>query len=99
MGFGVRTFAYDCQAELDKILEVTGQARDLDLILRVGVSNQGAEMPIDGKFGASHHDVPALLMAARPNARKLGMSFHPGSQCMDPYAWSVHMDSLSRLII
>lgn len=97
--FGVRTFAFDCRAELTKILEATGQAKDLDLVLRVAVSNQGAEMPIDGKFGASHDDVPGLLMAARPLVRKLGVSFHPGSQCMDPYAWAVHMDALSRLII
>ena len=96
--FGVRTFVFDCDAELQKILQVTGHAKDLNLVLRVAVSNQGAEMPIDGKFGAFHYDVPHLLRAARPVSAKLGLCFHPGSQCMDPYAWAVHMDTLSRVI-
>jgi len=34
--FGVRTFAFDALEELDKILDVTGQAKDLNLIVRRG---------------------------------------------------------------
>lgn len=96
--FGVRTFVFDCEEELAKIMASTGHAKDLNLVLRVAVSNKGAELPIDGKFGAHHDDVPALLVAARPVANRLGMSFHPGSQCMDPYAWAFHCDALSHLI-
>ena len=96
--FGIRTFVFDCEAELDKILDTTARAKDLTLILRVGVSNQGAEMPIDGKFGAPHYDVPRLLKLVRPLSARLGLCFHPGSQCMDPFAWAVHMDTLSRYI-
>ena len=35
---GVRTFSLDCQEELDKILDATGQAQDLNLIVRMAVS-------------------------------------------------------------
>ena len=97
--FGVRTFVLDCEDELDKILDTTGHASDLTLVIRVGVSNQGAEMPIDGKFGAAPSVVPDLLIQTRPHAERLGLCFHPGSQCMDPLAWSVHCDTLSRLIV
>lgn len=97
--FGIRTFVFDCVAELNKILEETDHADDLTLFIRVGVSNQGAELPIDGKFGAPHADVVTLLKASRPLADRIGLCFHPGSQCMDPYAWSVHCEALSRMII
>lgn len=97
--FGIRTFAFDCETELNKILDETGYARDLTLCIRVAVSNQGAELPIDGKFGASHAATVDLLKKARPQVESLGLSFHPGSQCMDPYAWSVHCEALSRMII
>ncbi|MAI89963.1 type III PLP-dependent enzyme [Ponticaulis sp.] len=96
--FGIRTFAYDCEAELEKIFTATGNAKDLTLILRVAVSNQGAEMPIDGKFGATAFETPTLLRDARSRVERLGVSFHPGSQCMDPFAWSAHCELLSRLI-
>lgn len=97
--YGVRTFSFDCMEEAEKIFAATGEAEDLTLVLRVAVSNQGAEMPIDGKFGANATDTPDILRAVRPYVERLGMSFHPGSQCMDPYAWSVHCEHLSRLIL
>ncbi len=96
---GIRTFVLDCDAELDKILQETGHASDLTLVIRVGVSNKGAELPIDGKFGASLSQTVDLLQLCRPVAERLGMSFHPGSQCMDPLAWSHHCETLSRLIV
>ena len=96
--FGVRTFSLDCEAEFDKIMDETENARDLTLIIRAAVSNQGAELPIDGKFGASPAQMITLLRRARPIVEELGLSFHPGSQCMDPYAWSVHCEQLSRVI-
>ena len=97
--YGVRIFSFDCMDEFEKILAATGEASDLTLVLRISVSNQGAEMPIDGKFGASAMETPDILRDVRPYVERLGVSFHPGSQCMDPYAWSVHCEHLSRLIL
>ncbi len=90
--YGVRIFAFDCMAELDKILEATGFARDLTLIARMAVSNSSAELPIDGKFGASPAQMVQLLRTARSMTSRLGVSFHVGSQCMDPDAWRVSME-------
>lgn len=97
--FGIRTFVFDCADEFDKIRQETDYASDLNLVARLAVSNQGAELPIDGKFGATTTELVKLLKLARPVARKLGVCFHPGSQCMDPYAWSVHCETLSRIIV
>ncbi|WP_420430922.1 type III PLP-dependent enzyme [Hyphobacterium sp.] len=95
---GVRIFALDCEDELDKIVAETGNADDLILIVRLGVSNAGAVLPLAGKFGASTFDAPALIEKARHVAFELGVSFHVGSQCMDPMAYRQAMLEASRLI-
>ncbi len=82
---GVRHFAFDCAAELGKILVETNDAQDLHLHLRLALPKGGsASMPLDGKYGAIYKDAIGLLRAARPVAHKLGVCFHVGSQCMDP---------------
>lgn len=82
---GVRHFAFDCAAELGKILVETNDAPDLHLHLRLALPKGGsASMPLEGKFGARYNDAVDLLRAARPVSHKLGVCFHVGSQCMDP---------------
>lgn len=82
---GVRHFAFDCAAELGKILVETKDAQDLHLHLRLALPKGGsASMPLDGKYGATFDESIELLRAARPVAAKLGVCFHVGSQCMDP---------------
>lgn len=95
---GVRVFALDCEAELDKILEETNGAGDLTLIVRIAVDNSGAVLPLAGKFGASAFDAPQLLARARPIAERLGVSFHVGSQCMAPDAFRAAMAECSHFI-
>ncbi|NVJ96951.1 MAG: type III PLP-dependent enzyme [Alphaproteobacteria bacterium] len=85
---GVRAFAFDHMDELNKILEETGFAEDLELFLRLGVSAKGAAYELSGKFGAPLDMAPMLLVRARQVARRLGISFHVGSQCMRPGAFS-----------
>ena len=80
---GVRDMAFDCAAELDKILEETSHAADLNLHLRLTVPSGGAVMPLEGKFGATRGEAIDLLRLARPHTAHLGLSFHVGSQCMD----------------
>ena len=82
---GVRQFAFDCAAELGKILVESQDARDLHLHLRLALPTGGsASMPLDGKYGAGFDEAVELLRAARPVAAKLGVCFHVGSQSMDP---------------
>jgi ornithine decarboxylase len=95
----VRIFVLDCEAELAKIVEETKGARDLTLVVRLAVSNTAASLPLTGKFGAAMADAPALLRAVRGHADELGVSFHVGSQCMDPVAYRMAMDQASRAII
>jgi ornithine decarboxylase len=98
--YGVRTFSLDCQDELDKILDATGHARDLDLIVRLGVQTDGAAYSLSGKFGVSVDEAPALLLAARrATEERMGVAFHVGSQCMRPTAYQAAMAQASRALV
>ena len=50
--YGIKTFALDTKDELIKIIESTGNAKDLELFVRVSVSNEHAEIDLSKKFGA-----------------------------------------------
>jgi ornithine decarboxylase len=84
---GVRDFVIDSEAELAKLLAETGGGRDLGIIIRLALPKGGAVMDLSGKFGAEPAAAAALLRAARPHAAKLGVSFHVGSQCLEPAAY------------
>jgi len=83
----VRDFVLDSADELEKILQETGGAADLGLVVRLAMPKGGAVYDLSGKFGASLEEAVALLRAARPHAVRLGLSFHVGSQCLDPAAY------------
>jgi ornithine decarboxylase len=98
--FGVRTFALDTHEELAKIVEATGGADDLNLIVRLAVETSGAEYALAGKFGVAAQDAPALLLAARRATQELmGVSFHVGSQCLRPSAYQAAMAQASRSLV
>jgi len=87
---GVRDFVIDSLDELTKIrteIAATGVAGDLGLIVRLALPRGGAKLDLSGKFGAAPDLAASLLRVARPVASVLGVSFHVGSQCMDPLAW------------
>ena len=97
---GVKTFSFDTHEELAKILDATGQAKDLNLIVRMGVQAEGAAYSLSGKFGVEMHNAPALLLAARRATQDLmGVSFHVGSQCMRPTAFQAAMAQASRALV
>ncbi|MBI1339779.1 type III PLP-dependent enzyme [bacterium] len=96
---GVRIFVLDCEAELRKIVEATNGAGDLTLVVRLAVSNEDAGLPLKHKFGASAAEAPSLLQAVRRHADQLGVSFHVGSQCMNPGAYRRAMADASRVIL
>jgi ornithine decarboxylase len=97
---GVKTFSFDTEEELAKILEATGGAKDLNLIVRLAVDASGAAYSLSGKFGVEPRDAPPLLLAARRATQDLmGVSFHVGSQCMRPSAFQAAMAQASRALV
>jgi ornithine decarboxylase len=96
---GVRTFALDSEAELDKILAATGNAKDLTLMVRVACPSTYSEISLEGKFGAAWDLAPALIRRARQVADTLGISFHVGSQMMCPVGYGQVLRSVSQQIV
>ncbi|MBP2298501.1 type III PLP-dependent enzyme [Azospirillum picis] len=85
--YGVRDFVLDSREELDKILEETDGAADLGLVVRLALPKGNAVYDLSGKFGAAMTDAIDLLRAVRAVASKVGLSFHVGSQMLDPSAY------------
>ena len=98
--YGVRTFSLDTHEELQKILDATGGAKDLNLMVRLAVQAEGAAYSLSGKFGVGVAEAPALLLAARRATDELmGVAFHVGSQCMRPTAYQAAMAQASRALV
>ena len=96
--FGVRNFALDNKDELRKILDATNQAKDLNLFVRITVSNEHAEIDLSRKFGASPSEALGLVRLCREHSKKLGISFHVGSQCMHKISYSKGILEIGNLI-
>jgi len=97
--FGIRSFAFDSEEELEKVVAETGGATDLNLFLRVACPNTHSLIPLEGKFGVSSADAPALLLRARQVARRLGITFHVGSQAVVPAAFGEALRQIGQLIV
>ena len=97
--FGVRTFALDTEAELEKIAAATGNATDLTLVVRVACPSTYSEISLEGKFGAPWNEVPDLIRRTRQQAELLGISFHVGSQMMCPLGYGQALRNVSQQIV
>ncbi len=84
----VRDFVLDSAEELAKILEETGSGEGIGLVVRLALPKGNAVYDLSGKFGAEPAAAVELLRAARSHAAKLGVSFHVGSQCLEPAAYA-----------
>jgi ornithine decarboxylase len=99
--YGVRDFALDSVNEFFKLrreIAATGVAGELGLIVRIALPKGEAVLDLSGKFGAAPAQAVALLRAARPHAARLGISFHVGSQCLDPLAWRRALTMVDEVI-
>lgn len=83
---GVEYYAYDCEMEIDKLSEL---APGVKVYLRIVVDNSGSEWPLSNKFGADPSRALELLKyAKRSRVVPCGITFHVGSQCLNPLNWS-----------
>jgi ornithine decarboxylase len=96
--YGVKTFSLDTKDELIKIIESTNNAKDLELFVRVAVSNEHAEIDLSKKFGALNSEAAGLLRLVKQHAKKIGLSFHVGSQCMHPISYSKGINEIGNII-
>lgn len=82
---GVRWFAVDSVAEVEKLYRLAPKS---SLYLRISVSNQGSAWPLEGKFGVIGREAEAVMDACLQWSMDLaGVTFHVGSQCLNPDNW------------
>ena len=96
--YNVKDFALDTKDELLKILEATNNAKDLNLYVRVSISNEHAEIDLSRKFGASPSEALGLLRLCKEHGAKVGLSFHVGSQCMHKISFSKGIAEIGKII-
>ena len=70
--YGVKNFALDNKDELRKILDATNHAKDLNLFVRIAISNEHAEIDLSRKFGAVPSEALGLVRLCKENSKKLG---------------------------
>ena len=95
---GIKKFSLDTKEELIKIIESTNHAKDLELLVRVAVSNEHAEIDLSKKFGAISSEATGLLRLTKQYAKKIGLSFHVGSQCMHPISYAKGISEIVNII-
>lgn len=84
---GVRLFAFDSEAELEKLAEA---APGSSVFCRIITCNGGADWPLSKKFGCEIDMARDLLLKARDlGLDPYGISFHVGSQQTDPAQWDI----------
>jgi len=92
---GVRTFAFDSRAEVDKLVKL---APSCEAVVRLAVPNEGSDWPLSGKFGVEFGPAVELLAYAKVKGLKaVGVNFHVGSQCTNLYAWDTAIGLAAKL--
>jgi ornithine decarboxylase len=94
-GRGVRLFAFDSEAELEKLAVAAPGAT---VFCRLLVDGAGAEWPLSKKFGCSFAMAKALLLKAKTlGLDAAGVSFHIGSQQTDLGQWDRVLAAVAAL--
>ena len=96
--YSVKDFALDTKEELQKILESTNYAKDLNLYIRIAISNEFAEIDLSRKFGALPSEALGLVRLCKQHGKKIGISFHVGSQCMHKISFSKGIKEIGNII-
>ena len=96
--YNVKDFALDTKDELLKILDETNNAKDLNLYVRVSISNEHAEIDLSRKFGATSSEALGLLRLCKAHAKRVGLSLHVGSQCMHKISFAKGINEIGKII-
>ncbi|MER2605208.1 MAG: type III PLP-dependent enzyme [Siculibacillus sp.] len=92
---GVRLYAVDCEAEVEKVARAAPGSKVFCRILSDGA---GAEWPLSKKFGCDPAMAPRVLEHAhRLGLEAYGVSFHVGSQQRNTGAWDAAVASAAGI--
>lgn len=96
--YGCRRYAADTVAEIDKIAEVTGATRGVEIAIRFRLRAIGhSAHDFSTKFGVNPNEAVKLLQHAAGLGFDCVLTFHPGSQCVDANAWRRHITAAADI--
>lgn len=90
VAFGVASYAVDCETELLKLIQA-GLPRGTEIAIRLHLPVDGAAYHFGTKFGAAPEEAACLLRKIARCGLEPSMTFHPGTQCVDPEAWATYI--------
>jgi ornithine decarboxylase len=92
---GVRLFAVDAVEEVDKVARAAPGAK---VFCRILCDGDGAEWPLSRKCGCDvNMAIEVLEYAQRSRLVAIGVSFHVGSQQLNPEAWDPALRATARI--
>lgn len=92
----VKTWSVDSVSELEKLIEmVPAEGREISVRFKLPV--QGAAYNFGAKFGATAELAAQLLRRADAAGFIASLTFHPGTQCVDPMAWDAYIRTAAAI--
>lgn len=94
VGAGITSWSVDSRSELDKLFDMVPtqiDGRPVEISPRFKLPVLGAVYDFGSKFGATPELAAELLTAVAERGYVASLTFHPGTQCVDPIAWESYI--------
>ncbi|MEM0949324.1 MAG: type III PLP-dependent enzyme [Pseudomonadota bacterium] len=93
---GVRSFSVDDMGELEKLAALVSSA-GVEVSVRIKLTVAGGYYDFGSKFGAEPDQCVVLLRRAAALGFDTSMTFHPGTQCEEPTAWTAYIEAAAEV--
>lgn len=93
---GVTSWSVDDAGELDKLL-AGGLPEGSEVAVRLSLPVAGAAYAFGAKFGVGPAEAVALLRQVVGAGMRASMTFHVGTQCSDPAAWTAYIAAVAQI--
>lgn len=95
---GIRFYTADCTEEVEKILEEASLDDDLIIAVRLATAAKDARYTLTTKFGAAPDQAVRILQLVKARGVRAGVSFHVGSQCLNPRSFTAAMALTGKVV-
>lgn len=93
---GVKSYSVDSHSELEKLAELV-PTEGVEISVRFKLPVNGAAYNFGAKFGATAEKATELLAKAAEMGFIPSLTFHPGTQCVDPSAWDSYIQMAAEI--
>ena len=101
VGRDVASYSVDSLSELDKLFALVPTHREngerVEITARYKLPVAGAAYDFGAKFGATEELAAEILTRVAAAGYTPSLTFHPGTQCVDPQAWDAYIRAAKRI--